>query len=339
MSIANCRSEIRRCPLTGRWTILAPHRAKRPSDHDAPSHEKNAVPTLDPDCPFCPGNEAMLPKILDETGAVGRSPWQCRAVPNKYPAVCPGSAETAAQRESSAISGIGRHEVIIDHPRHNHSLQEMTDDEIRAVAHMYLRRYRAAVTAPGGLRAVLFRNCGSLAGTSLVHPHSQLLAIPIEPPLLKAIREHSVRHYHRRGTCLLCELLDFQGQNKELLIHCGEHFALLAASAPEAPGEMWLVPRRHAGDLLGIGDGELTGFAQALRAALRVLDKVYDTPDSNLVIHSHGPQAAGEPGLHWLARITPRTTGRAGFEIGSGMHICTSLPEEDAASLRLGFTP
>lgn len=40
------------------------------------------------------------------------------------------------------------------------------------------------------------------------------------------------------------------------------------------------------------------------------------------------------PHLHWYLQICPRLTTLAGFEIGSGMRINPSIPEEDAGFLR-----
>ncbi len=53
--------EYRRCPVTGRWVILAPERALRPIQltHGEPHPRANGVPHSD--CPFCPGNEHMVP--------------------------------------------------------------------------------------------------------------------------------------------------------------------------------------------------------------------------------------------------------------------------------------
>ena len=38
--------------------------------------------------------------------------------------------------------------------------------------------------------------------------------------------------------------------------------------------------------------------------------------------------------LHWYVTIVPRLSRTAGFELGSGMYINPSLPEESAAFLR-----
>ena len=38
--------------------------------------------------------------------------------------------------------------------------------------------------------------------------------------------------------------------------------------------------------------------------------------------------------MHWYVTVIPRVSQPAGFELGSGMFINTTLPEESAAFLR-----
>ncbi len=68
--------QVRRDPLGGGWVIQAPVRSARPhATQTEPNH-----------CPFCPGNEHLVPGMLDEMPpsrrvAIGAiSPW---AVPTR----------------------------------------------------------------------------------------------------------------------------------------------------------------------------------------------------------------------------------------------------------------
>jgi UDPglucose--hexose-1-phosphate uridylyltransferase len=57
-------------------------------------------------------------------------------------------------------------------------------------------------------------------------------------------------------------------------------------------------------------------------------------PDYNYVIRSLSPGGADAKYFHWYLAIVPRLTKAAGFELGTGMYINTSLPEESAEFLR-----
>jgi UDPglucose--hexose-1-phosphate uridylyltransferase len=53
-----------------------------------------------------------------------------------------------------------------------------------------------------------------------------------------------------------------------------------------------------------------------------------------LIIRSAPVKEISNDYLHWYVTIIPRLSRTAGFELGSGMYINPSLPEESAAFLR-----
>ena len=69
----------------------------------------------------------------------------------------------------------------------------------------------------------------------------------------------------------------------------------------------------------------------------RVMRKLYlglNNPDYNYAIRTAPLSDLGAPYLHWYITIIPRISFAAGFEIGSGIFINPSLPEECAEYLR-----
>jgi UDPglucose--hexose-1-phosphate uridylyltransferase len=70
---------------------------------------------------------------------------------------------------------------------------------------------------------------------------------------------------------------------------------------------------------------------------MRLSGTLDDSP-YEYVIDTAAKGASGAPALHWRLRIMPHVTVPAGFELGSGLPINPSLPEEDAAALR-SFRP
>ena len=91
-------AESRLDPITGDWTIFAPHRNQRPDDFKVTRREVTSKPGS---CPFCQGRESDTPApvwvgCIDEDEARIQTPvaatsrideWSVRVVPNKYPAV------------------------------------------------------------------------------------------------------------------------------------------------------------------------------------------------------------------------------------------------------------
>ncbi len=150
-------NEIRQNKITRQWVIYAPGRGERPKDFQIGSRSRSPLPAHDESCPFCPGNEHMLPEIIAENGDANR--WQVRAVPNKYPVLEP---DTGTDRHTQGIyrsmPGYGRHEVIIESPRHDLDIASMQTQAVRSVIEMYHQRYMALMLAHGNMMTLIFRN-------------------------------------------------------------------------------------------------------------------------------------------------------------------------------------
>ena len=333
-------SEMRQNAITREWTLHATARGRRPHDPQAcgPAESSPRGSTerseYEPGCPFCPGNEAQLPPVIMEMPAVedGR-PWQTRAVRNKFPVLTPSAEARWVDRGTYAAMGArGRHEVLIESARHNDDLAVMSLAAVEAVIETYHQRYLAALE--GEAVTLLFRNRGPRAGASLSHPHSQLIAPPVAPPRVKR-REAAARDfYDHHGRCGYCDLLAQETSEGERVVLTNEWFTAFVPYAAETPFETWMMPRRHAADFGAITTEEKDGLAAALREVLRRLRNRAGDPDYNLIVRTATRSATNAPYLHWHVQIRPRVALEAGFEIESGMHINTSLPEMDAAVLR-----
>ena len=129
-------------------------------------------------------------------------------VPNKFAAL-DSSGELTRTHEGlkRTISGVGIHEVIIETPRHDRSLALLPQAEFDQVLSVYRQRYDAVTADPRVAHATLFRNHGERAGTSLEHPHSQIVGTPIIPPQVRDRMENALRFYDEAGACIFCSVL------------------------------------------------------------------------------------------------------------------------------------
>ncbi|NIP61051.1 MAG: hypothetical protein GWM92_21560, partial [Gemmatimonadetes bacterium] len=194
--------ELRQDLLTGRWVVLAPSRGDRPVEGSADT-DGERPPPLDPECPFCPGNENELPSILWERPGPEPHGWSCRAVPNRYPAFRedpPGAEPPASEGlherppgsgppRPVSVPAVGRQEVIIESPRHDRDPGRMSSDEATTMLAAYRERLRATAVEAPDLHPLLFRNHGRTAGASLRHPHAQLVATRFPGPRRQIVRE------------------------------------------------------------------------------------------------------------------------------------------------------
>jgi UDPglucose--hexose-1-phosphate uridylyltransferase len=325
--------EMRQDKATRQWVIYAPARRKRPRDFAQAAAGALPLPEHDRSCPFCPGNEHLLPPVVLELN--GDSGWRTRVVPNKFPALSPaGELHRRAQGLYVSMGAFGGHEVVIETPLHNRDIGITDAREVEAVVETYHRRYLELMAGRDSMMAVIFRNHGERAGTSLVHPHSQIITLGVVPHYVRW-RELEAQHYFDEwGRCVFCDILAEELRTGERMIMQNRSFAVFVPFAAEVPFETWIMPRDHCADFGCVTDREKADLSGALLDVLKRMRSRLGNPDYNYVVNTAARYRAREPHLHWFVQVRPRLTERAGFELGSGMSINPSIPEEDAAFLR-----
>jgi len=325
--------QLRQNLATKEWVIIATERAKRPEDFKAEKSEKK-LPEFSPNCPFCPGNEVNTPgetlRITDKNGN-----WKIRIVPNKFPAL---DKEAKSFREQNHIfrtaGGYGYHEVLIETPKHNLTTALLPEEEIKNIITSYAGRYREIESDKKIHSAVIFKNHGAGAGTSLEHPHHQIVGMPVVPLQVRSRLEEAQRYYDDTGECVYCRMIEEELKAKERIILENRSFVVFTPFAAFSPFHTWILPKRHHASFRDISDTEIGDMAKALRIFLRKFYFGLNNPDFNYVIRSAPSDGRGLAYFHWYLSIVPRLTKTAGFELGSGMFINVSLPEENARFLR-----
>ena len=331
-------SELRQDRLSGDWVIVAPERGARPRQLKEHAHDA-ATPAHDPDCPFCPGNEAKLTQILEETPGGPPPGWLTRSLPNRFPALSPDApAEARTEGIHKAAGGHGLHRVIIESPRHDGDLPFMDDRAVAAVIGAWRRCHGELIAAPGVEAVFLFRNRGLKAGASLRHPHSQAIATHFVPPRLAAREALARGLLVETGRCPLCEMLEFELAAASRIFLSGEHFACMVPFAATCPFEFLIVPRRHAACFSAVTQAEAAELGTVLRQALRLLHDAAGDPPYNLALETASRGETNSPCQHWHLRIAPDITTPNGFDLAAGMPVNPHLPEADAGALRTAAT-
>ncbi|MFW5837320.1 MAG: DUF4931 domain-containing protein [Desulfovibrionaceae bacterium] len=321
--------ELRRSRLTGEWVAFAPARGARPSDFAATEQRAPAGPR-DPDCPFCPGNEDMLAQVLQEFPGETQGEWALRAVANRFAALSPEAAAPDSDRSRPAV---GRHEVIVESPRHDASPATMDQMQTASLMQAWRERWRDARRDPQVQHVVLFRNHGPSAGASLRHPHAQLAGLPLVPEAERRRLARMTEWFDLQGTGLLESIMEQEARGPRKVFENDGALAWVPWAA-NVPCEVVAAPKRRQADFGDCDDEALRDFGLALEHVLAAVYAKLSDPDYNLVLQGSPCGREADPALHWYATIRPRLTVRAGFEIGAGMRINPSWPEEDARFLR-----
>src|SRR5579862_556038 len=174
--------ELRQNRFTKEWVIIATERAKRPKDMVVLRAPRN-LPSFDPRCPFCPGNEKSTPPEVLRVAAPGNGSWLVRVVPNKFAALQPElTPRRVVERSHRTVNGFGVHEVVIETPDHSQATALMSDAQVASVFRALKARCSDLSLDSRIANVTIFKNHGMDAGTSLEHPHSQLIATPVIPP-------------------------------------------------------------------------------------------------------------------------------------------------------------
>lgn len=306
---------IRDNRVTGRRVIVAPGRGARPKPRiAAPSSDDAAL-----HCPFCPGHEEEVPAPLVEHRAKDSKVWRLRVVPNKFPIV---------------TGDDGDHEIIIESPDHRARLATMPRADLSLVVGTWRDRVAAAWDRPGIRSVQLFRNSGNVAGASIAHPHTQLVALTFLPPEEERRAERWLSLAETGGIDPIRADTDRERSGRERIVGDGNGFTTFVPWAAEVPCEQWIVPDDGQTPFEGLSDDAVDTLAGRLSDAARRLDAVLgDVPFNVLLLAPAGDSRAAMPGA-WCLRLLPRIAHIAGLELNTGLAVNPSAPEADAAALR-----
>jgi UDPglucose--hexose-1-phosphate uridylyltransferase len=266
----------------------------------------------------------------------GGSDWQVRVIPNKFPAL--RIEEDPARREEGPLfrkmGGCGAHEVIIESPDHEGFLGHETVEQIDRILRALQLRFNSLLRDDRFQAIIPFKNHGSSAGSSMRHPHWQMIATSVVPHLLRIRHAMATEYFDATGRCLYSVLLEEELAAGERVLVANPDFAAILPYASHDPFEVWILPRVRESSFGRARPEVLRSLAAILKTVLSKLHRGLGNPDFNLVLNTVARGDVGKRYFLWHVQILPRLSTPAGFEIGSGMSINPVLPEEGARFLR-----
>jgi UDPglucose--hexose-1-phosphate uridylyltransferase len=232
------------------------------------------------------------------------------------------------------MGGCGAHEVIIESPDHERFLGQQPVEQVELVLRTLQARFNDLMRDVRFQAIILFKNHGEGAGTSLRHPHWQLIAMPVVPRLLRLKHAVATDYFDQTGRCLYCVLLREELAAVDRMVAQNDHFAAFVPYAAHLPFETWILPKVHEASFGGMKPALFRPLAEILKTTLSMLFAGLDNPHFNLTINTVPRGDEDKEYFLWHVQILPRLTMPAGFELGSGMAINPMLPEDAARSLR-----
>jgi len=334
-------SELRYDPVKKIWSVIATDRSRKPEDFLVKrlllSKDEISV------CPFCPGNEEKAGHEIFSLKIKNR--WLTRVVPNRYPAFrIEGGLKRTGHGIYDAVNAVGAHEVVIETPEHDVHLGSYSEGTLFNLFTTFKERILDLKKDIRFRYIMPFKNYGLMAGAGLDHPHSQIIALPVTPNVVKTKLKAAVTHYQNKERCLFCDILDQEKDENRRIIYENQDFTALCPYASSLPFEVIIYPKKHSHCFTMTDETEMSGLADIVREVFSRLYKSLENPPLNMVLHTSPPavKRPSQPGywasikedFHWHIEITPRLSGVAGFESGTGFYINPVSPESAAEYLK-----
>jgi len=308
---------IRKDYILDRWVYYATERKKRPREFKSVEVKDNQKV-----CFFCPWNTHLTPPEIGRVEYKGS--WKMRWFLNKFPAVeKKGSAKIISKKFFLTGDSYGVHEVIVETQHHKSQLADLPVQQIRELLGVYKFRIKELSKLKNIKYIDVFKNHGRDAGTSLVHSHTQVMALPQIPALV--MEEINATKKYRK--CPYCEIIKHESKSKRKIFETRNVIAF-APFASRFNYEAWIFTKQHKISVEQLEENELEDLALAFKKILVKIKKL--NASYNFFIH-YSPE---KENLHLHIEITPRIATWGGFELSTNAVINSVLPEDAARFYR-----
>lgn len=322
-------SELRQDIVTGDWVVIAMGRAKRPQEF---AQFQRAIPD-DVYDPFGNPEESDQEKDLLIYRHDGGE-WSLRVFPNKFPAFSRGRVvRELSEGPYFAMTGVGYHEIVVTRdPKRSLALLDVW--QVAEVFDAYQERYLALMNKKSVNYIQVFHNHGKEAGASIVHPHSQLMAVPVVSPYISLELKGAEQYWRSQKHKVYSVMTEYESKAKKRVLFENEHFIAFCPFASRAAFETWVVGKRENPYFERITDEEKFSLAEIMQKVLSAVYQGLGDPPYNFYIHTAPCDGKDYPHYQWHIEILPHTATWAGFELSTGIEISTIQPEVAAEYLR-----
>jgi UDPglucose--hexose-1-phosphate uridylyltransferase len=323
-------------PLRREWVVVSSHRNERPWIGERVAGPARAIPPYVADCYLCPGNPRSSGQRNERYTGVF-------VFDNDHPCVGPGAPPElpppAGIYRNRPATGCAR--VVCFTPRHDLTLAQLTEAEVRGLLQALQAQYRELGARDEVHHVLIFENKGEITGTSNPHPHCQIYATNFVFKTIQLEAEAHAEYLAEQGRPLFQDILAAEdADGRRVLVRRDQAVSFIPYFA-RYPYETYVAPRAMHGSLADLSAPELADFAGVLRETLIRFDNLWRTPFPYvMVLHQAPTDGARHPGFHFHIQIHPplRKPGLlkylAGPEIGGGNFLNDTAPEEKAAELR-----
>ena len=317
----NGNPHLRWHPLRGEWITYAAYRQDR-TFLPPPEYNPLAV-TLDPAHP------TELPA----------GDWDVAVFDNRFPSLTLGSKEPPDLIVPTAPA-FGKCEVVVFTQDARSSLGALPLDHLELVLEVWANRSDALGNLVGIDYVLPFENRGAEVGVTLHHPHGQIYAYPVIPPVPARMQQIALDYYQDNQSGILQDLI-----SKELkaprMLYRGEHAGAFIPVGARYPSEVWVAPRAPVESFAHLSGNQRADLARALKTVLLKFDGLWKRPFPYLMAWYQAPtDGKHHPESHLHAEFYPpyrapdKLKYLAGTELAAGFFAMDAVPEEKARELQ-----
>ncbi|KAI5953317.1 GAL7 [Candida jiufengensis] len=271
-------------PLTSKYILCSPHRAKRPWQGAKEEIKKTNLPEYDPKCYLCPGN-------IRATGDVNPKYESTYIFTNDYPAVKLDQPDyDEEENETNPLKkklfktqGVkGKCFVICFSPKHNLTLPLMTIPEIESVINTWKSLYNELLAESIEKKAPykylqIFENKGFAMGCSNPHPHGQAWCLDIIPTEVNDEITNMTKYYQENNSHLLGDYVKLELQEKQRIVLENDSFIVVVPYWALWPFETLLISKQHIKSIKEFNSKQTQDLATILKQLTTKYDNLFNT--------------------------------------------------------------
>ncbi len=284
-------------PLSGRWCLVSPQRAKRPWQGHRETPSNASRPSHDSECYLCAGNRRA-------SGDLNPDYDRCFVFDNDFPALLGDAPAPTGTDPLFQISGArGKARVICYSPDHGKSLAELELCDISGVIETWCNE--AETLNKQYCYVQIFENKGAQMGCSNPHPHGQIWATDFLPDVIVKECQTQASWLQVHGEPMLLQLAGREAGGPRVVVESNLWIAIVPWWA-QWPFETLLLPRFAVARLPELSAEQRDDLARTIQELTIRYDNVFETSfPYSFGWHCAPSDSSDHPGFQLHAHFYP----------------------------------